>query len=301
MSTINVLDHGYVQTVGTMGTDETIIEAARMSTGRGFVSWDPYWRCKRSDCETVWGPDSKEVLELGCCRCGSELQHFPRGDLGLLERLWSSGHATPFEMCELAIEVKAPIMVFREWHRHRTQSYSEFSARYAVMPDEHYVPDPSRIQAQSATNKQGSGEALQGENASYIVSCLQDEQAMIYAHYEDLVGKGVAREVARINTPISRYSKMRAKANLRNWLGFLALRLHPTAQWEIRQYAQVVASIVKERWPRTWSLFEEHTLNAVKLSSSEVKLLADSMRKNETPNNEPGYWRLFDKIVAAAK
>ena len=130
---IKVLDHGYVRLVDSMGTDESIVEAARMSTGRGFVSWEPYRRCGK--CGGVDGSiDLAGVLNRmfgldGDCKHG-EWQDFPRGDLGMLDFMYRNHHATPFEFCELHIEVQAPIMVFREWHRHMTQSYSEFSARY---------------------------------------------------------------------------------------------------------------------------------------------------------------------------
>lgn len=273
---IKILDHGYLALVDSMGTDESIIEAARMSTGRGFVSWDEYWRCKDSECETVWERDSDVVRDYGNCKCGSNLQHFPRGDLGLLERLWSGGHATPFEMCQLVVEVQAPIMVFREWHRHRTQGFSEFSARYAQMPNLHYVPELSRVQKQSATNKQSSGEALTGAEPEIFLQTIRSEQEMVYDGYEEAIDQfGIAKEVARINTPVSRYSKMRATANLRNWLGFLKLRLDGAAQYEIRMYAEALAEVVKALWPRSWALFEEHTLHAVTLSRSEAAALRE--------------------------
>lgn len=233
---IKVLDHGYVRLVDFMGSDEAVIEAARMSTGRGFESWDK---------------DGK-----------------------LLEYLYANKHLTPFECGgELMIEVKAPIMVFREWHRHRTQSYNEFSARYSVMPNEHYVPEPSRIQKQSTTNKQGSGDGLDEYVATVEVQNLAYEQQQIYDGYEARLAKGVAKEVARLNTPVSRYSKMRAKTDLRNWLAFLLLRMATAAQWEIRQYALAVAEIVKALWPRTFALFEEHDLGGVHLSRTEAERL----------------------------
>lgn len=272
---IKVLDHGYVKFIDSMGTDETIVEAARMSTGRGFVSWDKYRRCKRCD-YIEYSPDYD--VDHGLCSPETafpsvphDWQDFPRGDLGLLDTLYKNGHSTPFEMCELAVEVQAPIMVFREWHRHRTQSYSEFSARYAQMPDLHYVPSVERIAKQSAANRQGSAEPFNPEHAASIVDRLTTEQSTVYRHYDEMCDDGVAREVARINTPVSRYSKMRAKTDLRNWLAFLTLRLHPTAQWEIRQYAQAVAEMVKALWPKTWALFEEYTLHSVRLSRTEIK------------------------------
>ena len=267
-STTKVLDHGYVKLIGWMGTDETIIESARMSTGKGFIGWEPMGKvCKHCG-------KQEAVCTLGTCLGGG--QHEPeehKGDAKLLEFMWKNGHSTPFEFCELTVEVQAPIFVFREWHRHRTQAYSEFSARYSQMPNLHYLPEESRIQKQGISNRQGS-EAEVHPDALEILRRLENEQDDVYGHYRELVeDEGVAKEIARLNTPVSRYSKMRAKTDLRNWLGFLALRMAPNAQFEIRQYANAVAEIVKELWPRTWVLFEEHTLGAVKLSKSEQRVL----------------------------
>lgn len=237
-----ILDHGYVRLIDWMGADETIIEAARMSTKGGFVSWDPY-------------------------------EGHPDGDAGLLEYLWENNHATPFEMCELAIEVQAPIMVFREWHRSRTQSYNEMSARYTVMPNLHYVPDPGRLIAQATKNKQAASVGDGEMDLDVALGFIVKEQETVYADYEEMIAKGVPKEVARINCPVSRYSKMRAKTDLRNWLHFLNLRMRPNAQWEIRQYANTVAEIIEELFPRTYWLFEEYTLHAQSFSRSEMKVL----------------------------
>lgn len=238
-----VLNAGYVKLIDFMGSDEEVIEAARMSTGKGFISWEPY-------------------------------ENAPRGDLGLLETLMENRHTTPFECGgELHIEVQAPIFVFREWHRHRTQSYNEFSARYAQMPNLHYVPELDRYQRQSTTNKQGSAEPMAEEDALDYRETHSSEQVDIYANYDRMVRNGLAKEVARINTPVSRYSKMRAKTDIWNWLHFLGLRKPANAQWEIRQYADVVGDIIQQLWPRTYALFEEHVLNAVRFSASEMEVL----------------------------
>ena len=286
---IKVLDHGYVKLVDFMGSDESIVEDARMSTGRGFVSWEAYKRCKT--CGIV-DADLKSNPLL--CEGHAGWETFPRGDLGILTTLHANRHTTPFETGgELKIEVQAPIMVFREWHRHRTQSYNEFSARYAQMPDLHYVPAPERIQKQSATNKQGSGESIDAVIADAIREDFKDEQRGIYTRYDKLVGGGVAKEVARLNTPVSRYSKMRAKTDLHNWLGFLRLRHHPAAQWEIQQYAHAVAEIVKALWPRTWELFDEHDLNGARLSCTEKMALADLTTIS-------GAWAALDNMLGEA-
>lgn len=232
---VPVLDHGYVQLVDYLGDDSSVIEAARMSTGKGFEGWEK--------------------------------------DARLLEYLYAHGHMTPFEMCELVIEVQAPIFVVREWFRHRTQSYNEMSGRYIQMPDLHYVPYIDRVQGQGKKNKQGSEGALADAFKLSYIEKVEDEQDQIYASYEAFIESGIAKELARINTPVSRYTRFRAKANLRNWLDFLRQRCAPEAQWEIRQYAEVVRQIVLDLWPRTYALWEEHTFHSVKLSRSEAETL----------------------------
>lgn len=286
---VKVLDHGYVRLIDAMGTDESIVEAARMSTGRGFISWSPYVRCKK--CQACWWQQDTPRPLVGllpgfeCKACCDNVpfdqvqwEKFPNGDLGLLTSLYRDGHSTPFEMSECAFEIQAPIMVFREWHRHRTQAYSEFSARYAQMPDLHYLPALERFQKQSISNKQGSAEVLPPDIADVYRTEFEGQQEEIYAHYDNLVTHGLAKEVARLNTPVSRYSKMRAKTDLRNWFGFLNLRMRPNAQWEIRQFANAVAETIKELWPKSYALFEEYDLNGVRLSATEAKLAADTMK-----------------------
>lgn len=223
---MEVLDHGYVEHVETWGSDERIIEAARMSTAKGFQGW------------------------------GTPEQS---GDEKLLRFLWEHKHATPFEMAGLVIEVQAPIFVFREWHRHRTQSYNELSARYTELPDLFYVPSLERLMAskQASANKQGSEAGLSDFKAGCAQAVIGAAQRDARKAYETLLLNGVAREVARVVIPVSQYSRMRASANLRNWLAFLTLRMAPNAQWEIRQYANAVGGVIAERFPRTWQLFTE--------------------------------------------
>lgn len=220
----HVLDKGYVELIDAWGSDEAFIEAARMSTGRGFEGWEK--------------------------------------DEKLLGFLYRNKHATPFEMGGLTIEVKAPIFVFREWHRHRTQSYNEMSARYVPLPDESYLPTMNRIRdgANTATtNKQAQGNGTALEYG--LASDWREELRDLYAHaqrvYEKGIEIGVPKELARLAVPVARYSRMRASANLRNWLGFLTLRMAPNAQWEIREYANAVGVIIAEKFPRTWALFQE--------------------------------------------
>lgn len=228
MQEIKVLDSGYVKLIEAWGSDERFIEAARMSTGKGFNGWG-----------TEEAP----------------------GDERLLSYLYKNKHATPFEMGGMIIEVKAPIFVFREWHRHRTQSYNEMSARYIPLPDENYVPSIDRLLAGASTattNKQakGTGKPLNADEAAYWIQQLRALYAQAQNAYEAGLVLGIPKELARIPVPVARYSRMRASANLRNWLAFLTLRMNLAAQWEIRQYANAVAGLVKEHFPHTWKLFE---------------------------------------------
>lgn len=225
----NVLDHGFVHLIETWGSDERIIEAARMSTGKGFLGWGG-----------VDGP----------------------GDEKLLRFLWENKHATPFEMAGAIVEVQAPIFVFREWHRHRTQSYNEMSARYAPLPDVNYVPSVERLMINANTSNKQAG-AIKGadELTEFQAERFRSNLAASYAAAEQLYQgallAGVPKELARVHLPVGRYSRMRASANLRNWLAFLTLREAPNAQWEIRQYAKTVHALIAERFSRTLELFEE--------------------------------------------
>lgn len=182
------------------------------------------------------------------------------GDEKLLRYLWEHKHHSPFEMAGLVLEVQAPIFVFREWHRHRTQSYNELSARYTALPDLYYVPSLDRLKEakQSTTNKQGSALGVSLEMAQTAHTVITTALANSRAAYEALLALGVAREVARIVIPVAQYSRMRAAANLRNWLQFLNLRLPENAQWEIREYAQAVFAVVEQKFPRTTALFKEN-------------------------------------------
>ncbi len=224
---MQVLDEGYVKLVESWGSDEAIIEAARMSTNKGFNGWG-----------------TKESP----------------GDEKLLAYLYNHKHSTPFEMAGLIVEVKAPLFVFREWHRHRTQSYNEMSARYIPMPDEHYLPTVVRIvsgSTASTRNKQaqGMGRKIEPEDAQDWILQLQQLYDAAQEVYQSGLDAGVPKELARLAVLVARYSRMRASANLRNWLAFLTLRQAPAAQWEIREYANAVGSLIAEKFPRTWSLY----------------------------------------------
>lgn len=250
---IQVLDHGYVKLVEHWGSDESIIEAARMSTNKGFLGWG-------GQCPECKGDGYYKGPRLGdepCPKCKGQGQ--TTGDEKLLAYLWNNKHATPFEMAGMVIEVQAPIMVFREWHRHRTQSYNEMSARYIPLPDMNYVPSVERLMLNSKTNKQAGtvkdAEELTEENAIAYIENLKTIWKMQETDYQEALRIGVPKELARLHIGVGRYSRMRASANLRNWLAFLTLRMDEKAQWEIRQYANQVGELICQKFPRTWALF----------------------------------------------
>lgn len=249
-----ILDHGYIELVEGWGSDERIIEAARMSTAKGFQGWGPR---HASTCRAFGDqPHAGKERDEYWCDCSKD---YP-GDEKLLRYLWEHAHATPFEMAGMTIEVQAPIFVFREWHRHRTQSYNELSARYAPMPAIDYVPEISRclINAGSTNRQAGTiagAEVLTTEKAGSWIARLRQHDAAAEQLYQDGLNAGIPKELARLAVAVGRYSKMRASANLRNWLAFLTLRQDAAAQWEIRQYANAVGRIVEKLFPRTWEVF----------------------------------------------
>ena len=202
-----------------------IIEAARQSTQGSFRGWDE--------------------------------------DAKLLKFLYTHKHWTPFEFAGMVIEVQAPIFVFREWHRHRTQSYNEMSARYAPLPDLYYKPDLDNVQSRAAANHDRNKQAgsTTGVRAGRM-TCAEwlENVDLFYQQAEHLyqlaLSYGIPKELARITMPVGHYSRMRASANLRNWLAFLTLRMDPAAQAEIRQFANAVGEIIKNQFPQTWGIRE---------------------------------------------
>lgn len=231
----SILDYGYVSRVETWGSDENIIRAARMSTQGGFKGWGT--------------------------RDADGIPHI--GDEKLLRYLYEHKHSSPFEMAGAIFEVHAPIFVFREWHRHRTQSYNEASARYAPLAAINYVPSIERLLVRSSASKQSAAIAGAPELTEAKAQRFRTKLAKLYGDaedlYQDALSDGVPKELARVCLPVGRYSCMRASANLHNWLRFLRLRLNEAAQWEIRQYANAVAEILRGSFPRTMALFDEET------------------------------------------
>ena len=235
---IKILDYGYVRFIEAWGRGEDksnaddfergIVEAARQSTQGNFRGWDK--------------------------------------DARLLAHLYNNDpkHATPFEFAGMVIEVQAPIMVFREWHRHRTQGYNEMSARYAPLPPLDYLPELGVLLTRSdeallSSNKQaqGMGRKLDAETATKWLEALQkyyDTGRLLYQAGLDI---GVPKELARLAVTVGGYSRMRAQTVLRNWLAFLTLRMDPKAQWEIRQFANALYEIICQVFPHTAKLFTD--------------------------------------------
>ncbi|MGB9771169.1 MAG: FAD-dependent thymidylate synthase [Candidatus Kapaibacteriota bacterium] len=235
------LDKGFVRLVDIMGSDESIVQAARVSYGRG----------------------TKTVSE----------------DRNLIRYLMRHRHTSPFEMVEYKFHVKLPIFVARQWIRHRTANVNEYSGRYSIMSDEFYVPSPENVRAQSKVNKQGrSDDPFPEDVALEFIQDLQQTQSFLYEKYNNYLSKEIARELARINLPLSTYTEWYWKIDLHNLFHFLELRLHPTAQYEIREYAKIIANIVKETCPLAYQAFEDYRLNAVTFSSLELKILKNMIQ-----------------------
>lgn len=243
---MKVLDHGSIEAVDFWGSDESIIEAARMSVQGGFKGWGPK-QC--GVCKGNWNP------ECQTCRGRGDVP----GDEKLLAFLWKNKHETPFEMAGATFEVQAPIFVFREWHRHRVPfGYNEASARYAPLPDVNYIPTVERLMQAGTSNKQTQAMApINKENAQIFREVCEREYTGLQKVYEDALANGIPKELARIILPVGRYSKMRATGNLRGWLSFLALRQAPNAQYEIREYANALHDLLADKFPRTLALFDE--------------------------------------------
>lgn len=226
---IDCLNHGFLRLVDWMGNDLSIARNAR-------VSYDAAWRAGENE-----GSDAR-----------------------LIDYLYKNGHNTPFESVTVTFEVKAPIFVFRQWHRHRTQSYNELSARYRPLPSEFFLPQPTDIGEQSKDNKQMrnigdmSEETMRQRQAE--ITAVEELLEAVFDQYETLLAAGWPRELARSILPVGTYSHMFATANLHNWFRFLAERLHPHAQQEIRVYAEAILTILEDIAPVAVAAFKEHTL-----------------------------------------
>jgi len=222
-----ILDHGFVRVIDYQGDDAAIVQAARVSYGKG----------------------TKSV----------------RDDRALIRYLLRKKHTTPFEMCELKLHVKLPIFVARQWIRTRTASVNEYSARFSVLEDDFYVPEIAQICAQSTENRQGRGEQL--ADAVVVQESIRSLSKLAYATYTSLLERGVARELARIIVPPNVYSMWYWKIDLHNLLRFQLLRLDERAQWEIRQYAEVIDMLLRKWVPVTHQAFMDYQRYAVSLSA----------------------------------
>lgn len=213
-----------------------------------------------------WGQSEPTDLECGIIEAARQsTQGAFRGwehDQKLLEFLFTNKpqHAGPFEFAGMTIEVQAPILVFREWHRHRSQSYNEMSARYAQLPNLYFMPDANDVMRRGlkvSKNKQSAG--IRTFNPNYVdiwLSKVDQAYTLLEGLYQEALLNGIPKELARITMPVGHYSRMRATGNLRNWLAFLLLRMDPDAQLEIRRYANAVGTIIAHTFPRTWKLFQ---------------------------------------------
>jgi thymidylate synthase (FAD) len=242
-----VLDHGFVRVIDYMGDDAAIVQAARVSYGRG----------------------TRRVSE----------------DAGLIRYLMRHRHSTPFEMCEIKYHVKLPIFVARQWIRHRTANVNEYSARYSVLDREFYLPSPQHLAAQSSANRQGRGDLLGGEEAARVLTLLREDAIRCYDHYAEMLNedeagaprdparRGLARELARMNLTLNTYTQWYWKIDLYNLFHFLSLRADAHAQHEIRAYAETILESVAAWVPVAHRAFLDYRLGAVTLSAQMLRVV----------------------------
>jgi len=244
---VQVLDHGFVRVIDYMGDDSAIVQAARVSYGKG----------------------TKKITN----------------DRGLIRYLLRHRHTTPFEMCEIKFHVKLPVFVARQWIRHRTANVNEYSARYSILDREFYIPAPEQLAAQSVANRQGRGDVLEGEEAARVLALLRDDAAQCYDHYEEMLNEdedgnprdpdrpGLARELARMNLPLNIYTQWYWKVDLHNLLHFLSLRADPHAQYEIRVYAEAMLDMVRRWLPIACEAFEDYAVGGAHLSRHGIDIV----------------------------
>jgi thymidylate synthase (FAD) len=264
-----VLDHGFIRVVDYMGDDGAIVQAARVSYGRG----------------------TRKVSE----------------DRGLIHYLMRHRHSTPFEMCEIKLHVKLPIFVARQWIRHRTANVNEYSARYSILDNEFYLPASDQLAAQSSANRQGRGEVLEGEEAARVLALLETDSRRQYEHYQEMLNEtedgrildggrsGLARELARMGLPLNFYTQWYWKVDLHNLMHFLSLRADAHAQYEIRVYAEAMLEVMRRWVPLCHEAFLQHRLNALTLSAAAVttvrRLIAGERLNQESSGLGKREWR----------
>src|SRR5690349_5718129 len=264
-----VLDHGFVRVVDYMGDDAAIVQAARVSYGRGT-------------------------------RAANE-------DRGLIRYLMRHRHSTPFEMCEIKYHVKLPIFVARQWIRHRTANVNEYSARYSILDREFYLPAPAQLAAQSSVNRQGRGDVLEGQEAAHVLALLREDSQRQYAHYMEMLNEtdegtvvdaersGLARELARMGLTLNFYTQWYWKVDLYNLMHFLSLRADAHAQYEIRVYAEAMLDVMRRWVPLCHEAFLQHRMHAVTLSAAALaavkRMIAGEKLTQETSGLGKREWR----------
>ena len=251
---IPILDHGFIRVVDYMGNDTSIVQAARVSYGKG----------------------TKKVST----------------DSGLIKYLMRHWHSTPFEMCEIKYHVKLPIFIARQWIRHRTANVNEYSARYSILDKEFYLPKTENLAAQSQSNRQGRGDVLQGEQAKKVLNLLKNDAEQTYNNYEmmlnerydgsviDEKGVGLARELARMNLTLNTYTQWYWKTDLLNLMNFLRLRADHHAQYEIRTYADAMLDTLKKWVPITYEAFMDYRVGGTEVSA-KGKIILQKLIKGE--------------------
>ncbi|MGL9688925.1 MAG: FAD-dependent thymidylate synthase [Wolbachia sp.] len=255
-----ILDHGFIRVVDYMGSDSAIVQAARVSYGRG----------------------TKQISQ----------------DEALIKYLMRHHHTTPFEMCEIKFHVKLPIFVARQWIRHRTANVNEYSARYSILDNEFYIPRPEQVAKQSDNNKQGSGEAFDSHTSKEIISSLTNDSNLVYSHYEKFIQQGLAREIARTNLMLNYYTQFYWKIDLHNLLHFLKLRDDKHAQYEIRVYAEVMLDIIKKWVPMAYSAFVEYCLESVCISRTGLEVVRRLIKGENVTREESGIGkREWDELM----
>ncbi|AFN75956.1 FAD-dependent thymidylate synthase [Melioribacter roseus P3M-2] len=260
-----VLDDGFIRVVDYMGSDESIVQAARVSYGKG----------------------TKKVSE----------------DRGLIRYLLRNQHTTPFEMCEIKFHLRVPMDTWRQWIRHRTANVNEYSTRYSIAIDATQKTDPDKWRLQAKDNKQGSEGFLSAEVGKILSEKEIKFQNYAREIYKERIEAGVAREQARKDLPLSTYTEAYWKIDLHNLLRFISLRMDSHAQYEIRQYAEVIGKEIVARWcPITWEAFMDYIYNGVKFSALELNVLKaiNSGDKEEVLRlaDEYGWLRKIDDRLA---
>ncbi len=251
---IPILDHGFIRVVDYMGNDTSIVQAARVSYGKG----------------------TKKVST----------------DAGLIKYLMRHWHSTPFEMCEIKYHVKLPIFIARQWIRHRTANVNEYSARYSILDKEFYLPKTENLAAQSQSNRQGRGDVLQGEQAKKVLNLLKNDAEQTYNNYEMMLNErydgsvinekevGLARELARMNLTLNTYTQWYWKTDLLNLMNFLRLRADHHAQYEIRTYADAMLDTLKKWVPITYEAFMDYRVGGTEVSA-KGKIILQKLIKGE--------------------